>query len=116
MDEILEECSGRYFEDDGYWDMDRSYDSNVFDVDVDGSEAFAYYMSDEIFGNRRADDLRYPEDLRAGDVIRMGRQYGIVDTVKDDRCTYYTVDKDGYIYRDTVYFEDDDIDAMGTRY
>lgn len=116
MDEILEECSGRYFEDDGYWDMDRSYDSNVFDVDVDGSEAFAYYMSDEIFGNRGADDLRYPEDLRAGDVIRMGRQYGIVDTVKDDRCTYYTVDKDGYIYRDTVYFEDDDIDAMGTRY
>ena len=117
LDELLDERAGKYFDDDGYWDIDRSYDSNVFYDDVDGSEAFAYYISDKIFGNRDYDDVTYPEDLLVGDVIRVGREYGVVDTVKDDRCTYYTVDEDdGYIMKETVYFDDDDIDDMYTRY
>ena len=116
MDEILGECSGKYFEDDGYWDMDRSYDSNVFYDDVEGSEAFAYYVSDEIFGNRDYDDVKYPEDLQVGDVICVDGDYGIVDKVYDDYCRYYTVYKDGEIYTTTVDFDDKDLDEMYTRY
>ena len=116
MDEILDECSGKYFEDDGYWDMDRSYDSNVFYDDVEGSEAFAYYVSDEIFGNRDYDDVKYPEDLLVGDVICVDGDYGIVDKVYDDYCRYYTVYKDGEIYTTTVDFDDKDLDEMYTRY
>lgn len=116
MDEILDECSGKYFEDDGYWDMDRSYDSNVFYDDVEGSEAFAYYVSDEIFGNRDYDDVKYPEDLLIGDVICVDGDYGIVDKVYDDYCRYYTVYKDGEIHTTTVDFDDKDLDEMYTRY
>lgn len=116
MDEILDECSGKYFEADGYWDMDRSYDSNVFYDDVEGSEAFAYYVSDEIFGNRDYDDVKYPEDLLIGDVICVDGDYGIVDKVYDDYCRYYTVYKDGEIHTTTVDFDDKDLDEMYTRY
>lgn len=116
MDEILDECSGKYFEDDGYWDMDRSYDSNVFYDDVEGSEAFAYYVSDEIFGKRDYDDVKYPEDLLIGDVICVDGDYGIVDKVYDDYCRYYTVYKDGEIHTTTVDFDDKDLDEMYTRY
>lgn len=116
MDEILDECSGKYFEDDGYWDMDRSYDSNVFYDDVEGSEAFAYYVSDEIFGKRDYDDVKYPEDLLVGDVICVDGDYGIVDKVYDDYCRYYTVYKDGEIHTTTVDFDDKDLDEMYTRY
>lgn len=116
MDEILDECSGKYFEDDGYWDMDRSYDSNVFYDDVEGSEAFAYYVSDEIFGKRDYDDVKYPEDLLVGDVICVDGDYGIVDKVYDDYCRYYTVYKDGKIHTTTVNFDDNDLDEMYTRY
>ena len=116
MDEILDECSGKYFEDAGYWAMARSYDSNVFYDDVEGSEAFAYYVSDEIFGNRDYDDVKYPEDLLIGDVICVDGDYGIVDKVYDDYCRYYTVYKDGEIHTTTVDFDDKDLDEMYTRY
>ena len=96
--------------------MDRSYDSNVFYDDVEGSEAFAYYVSDEIFGNRDYDDVKYPEDLQVGDVICVDGDYGIVDKVYDDYCRYYTVYKDGEIYTTTVDFDDKDLDEMYTRY
>ena len=116
MDEILDKCSGKYFEDDGYWDMDRSYDSNVFYDNVEGSEAFAYYISDKIFGNRDYDDVKYPKDLRVGDVICVDGDYGIVYKVYSDYCRYYTVYKDGEIHTTTVDFDDKDLDEMYTRY
>ena len=116
LEEILSERSGKYFEKYGDWDMNRSYDSNVFDDNVKGDEAFAYYISDEIFGNRDYDNVRYPDELEIGDVICIDGNYGIVEKIYDDHCRYYSVRSDGEILPSYAYFDDDYFDEMYTRY
>ena len=94
LDDVLDD----FDEDD--WDMDDEYNSNVF-PDADGSEGFAYYISDEIFGDLDYEVIKNPEakELRIGDVIRIGsNQYAIVSDYvdRDDTyCEYVTIDEDG---------------------
>ena len=98
LGEVLED-----FEKDfnkGKWDLNDEYNSNVF-PDADGSEGFAYYISDEIFGDLDYKVIKNPEadELRIGDVIRIdGSQYAIVSDYVDrdgTYCEYVTIDEDG---------------------
>ena len=62
--------------------------------DAVGSEAFAYYISDQVFGDLPDEDVTRYRDLRVGDVIydETADRYGIVwsiDTSDDGTCTYY---------------------------
>ena len=117
LDEVLDDV--RYDYDD-YWDLDERYDSDVFGSKNYEDEAFAYYVSDEIYGNRDYDSVDDPEDLRVGDVIYDdddGR-YGVVMEADDDEwgCYYATVDLDDGRIRLNVWCDYDDIDEMYTRY
>ena len=82
----------------GYWSMNKKYSFDSFDVSsVKGSEAFAYYVSDEVFGDNAkvyyVDDV---DDLRVGDVMydkSVGR-YGVVVEISGSTCNYASVNVD----------------------
>ena len=103
VDDLLDKVLDDFDEDD--WDLKDEYNSNVF-PDADGSEGFAYYISDEIFGDLDYEVIKNPEakELRIGDVIRIGsNQYAIVsDDVDrgDTYCEYVTIDEDGLLDED----------------
>ena len=105
-----------------HWNMDREYDFDSFGDGVTGSEAFAYYVSDEVFGeNRSVDDVDSKYDLRVGDVIydTSKSRYGIVLTVDEDEeeCKYVSVDEDGdFDWSDRCDFDDISSSRMYTRY
>ena len=117
LGEVLED-----FEKDfnkGKWDLNDEYNSNVF-PDADGSEGFAYYISDEIFGDLDYEVIKNPEadELRVGDIIRIGsNQYAIVrDYVDrgDTECAYVCIDEDDGVYEDDCKISE--IDCAYTRY
>ena len=114
LDDVLDD----FDEDD--WDMDDEYDSDVLGDNVTGTRAFAYYISDEIFGDLDYDKIEAPEaeELRVGDIIRIGsNQYAIVrDYVDrgDTKCTYVSIDEDEGVYEDDCKISD--IDSAYTRY
>ena len=113
LGEVLED-----FEKDfnkGKWDLNDKYNSNVF-PDADGSEGFAYYISDEIFGDLDYDDVSKPEYLRVGDVICVDGQWGVVESEDGDGCTYVTINNSGVDYVDFDYSDEEYIDEMYTRY
>ena len=115
LEEVLDSRYGSYY-NDREWDMDYWYDDSEVFPEADGREGFAYFISDKIFGDLVCDDVRDPEDLEIGDVIEVNGDYGIVEKVESNKCRYYTLDKNGNVYIDTTYFDDDDIDDMFTRY
>ena len=114
LDDVLDD----FDEDD--WEMDDEYDSDVLGDNVTGTRAFAYYISDEIFGDLDYDKIDAPEaeELRVGDIIRIGsNQYAIVrDYVDrgDTKCTYVSIDEDEGVYEDDCKISD--IDSAYTRY
>lgn len=115
LGEVLED-----FEKDfnkGKWDLNDEYNSNVF-PDADGSEGFAYYISDEIFGDLDYKVIKNPEadELRIGDVICVDGQWGVVESEDGDSCTYVTIDNSGVDYVDFDYSDEEYIDEMYTRY
>ena len=119
LDDVLN-TDVRHYYVDGYWElMDEYYDDSEEFRDAKGSEGFAYFISDEIFGNLKVRDVDDPEDLRVGDVIRLkDGEYAIVDSISISRgeCDYYTVDEDGYWYDDTCDLDDINKNYMYTRY
>ena len=114
LDDVLDD----FDEDD--WDMDDEYDSDILGDNVTGTRAFAYYISNEIFGDLDYDKIEAPEaeELRVGDIIRIGsNQYAIVrDYVDrgDTKCTYVSIDEDEGVYEDDCKISD--IDSAYTRY
>ena len=66
LDDVLDDVKYDY---DNYWDMDERYASNVFGSKNYEDEAFAYYISDEVFGKRDYDYVDHADELRVGDVI-----------------------------------------------
>lgn len=125
LDSVLDRRPSAYYDDDDYWYMDEEYDSNVFGNDAVGSEAFAYYISDQVFGDLPDEDVTRYRDLRVGDVIydETADRYGIVwsiDTSDDGTCTYYSVSSSrssyGEVCRYTCDFADIDDHEMYTRY
>ena len=114
LDDVREDFEKDF--DEGDWDLEDEYNSNVF-PDADGSEGFAYYISDEIFGDLEYDRIYEPEDLRIGDIIRIDNdQYAIVCNYVDPgdtRCDFISIDEDG-VYEDDCRLSD--IERMYTRY
>lgn len=115
---LLDDELDDFDEDD--WDMDDEYDSDVLGDNVTGTRAFAYYISDQIFGDLDYDKIDAPEaeELRVGDIIRIGsNQYAIVrDYVDrgDTECAYVCIDEDDGVYEDDCKISD--IDRAFTRY
>ena len=117
LDEILEKRSGIYFDDDGYWDAEK-YTSSVLGKGTSYDEAFAYYISDQIFGKLDVKSVKYEDDLKSGDVLRIDGDYGVVSDTWRDGFSYVTVTSRGAVKEYDVDFDEDDydIDDMSTRY
>lgn len=117
MSDILNSRYGSYY-DDEVWDMDYEYDDSEIFRSASGDRGFAYFLSDQIFGDLSDYDVDWPEDLRAGDVIydNYYERYGVVRDIEEDNetCRYYSVNSDGEVQTYTGYFSD--IDSMITRY
>lgn len=102
-----------------WWNPNKKHDFDTFDeTDVYGDEAFAYYVSDEIFGNAKVTRIYDEKDLQIGDVIRFDGQYGVVSDTWKDGCEYVTINEDGDTYYEDIDFDYDydDISRMYTRY
>ena len=106
-----------YAEGDTCYESEDGYRSRPFsNSTVTGDEAFAYYMSDYLFGTSQAveeydgDELDLDE-IRLGDVIYLDyeNQYVVVTEVdtRNDRIYYLTTDS-----RDEVYSDDFDFDDL----
>ena len=117
LDEILEKRSGKYFDDDGYWDAEE-YTSSVLGKGTSNDEAFAYYISDQIFGKLDVKSVKYEDDLKSGDVLRIDGDYGVVSDTWRDGFSYVTVTSRGAVKEYDVDFDEDDynIKDMSTRY
>ena len=118
LDDVLDDIYNDY----DYWDMDREYDFDSFGDEITGSEAFAYFVSDEVFGeDTSVDNVDRKSDLRVGDVIydTSKSRYGIVLTVDEDEeeCKYASVEEDGdFDFSDWCDFDDIRSSRMYTRY
>jgi hypothetical protein len=89
------------YADGDVWNMDWKYRSNVMGS-VYGSEAFAWTISDEVFGELEVTEHRKAEDLRPGDVVHLDDydEYVVVLDVGDDEFDYLGVTAKGTIYWD----------------
>ena len=112
LDDLMED-----YEQGDSWDEDDKYTSDVLGSGY-GDEAFAYFISDEIFGDLEDSSVREPEDLKAGDVVyddNMER-YGVVLQVdtSDDTVQYATVEDEEINW--SYWCDFDDLSDMTTRY
>lgn len=112
LDDLMED-----YEQGDSWDEDDKYTSDVLGSGY-GDEAFAYFISDEIFGDLDDSSVREPEDLKAGDVVyddNMER-YGVVLQVdtSDDTVQYATVEDEEINW--SYWCDFDDLSDMTTRY
>ena len=107
------------YSDGDVWNMDWKYRSNVMGS-LYGSEAFAWTISDEVFGELEVTEHRKAEDLRPGDVVHLDDydEYVVVLDVEDDAFTYLGVTSKGSIYWDGYEKLDglDRDDTIYTRY
>ena len=112
------------------WDDD--YDSDELGNGGDGSRGFAYFLSDEVFGDLDSYDLKDREELRIGDLVRVWvedeedsdegySRWGLVydydkdEMGKKDYFTYVTLDENDRIdWECEAQFED--IEDMISRY
>ena len=116
LDVISEDVRGYY--EDGYWRlMDEYYDESETFGRAYGSEGFAYFISDQIFGELPDRNVSRAENLRVGDVFRIGNDYGIVKSIsRQDVCTYYSVNSNGDMREYTCDLDDINENYMYTRY
>ena len=91
------------------WDK-SSYRSPVLSDDdkVYGSEAFAYYLSDYLFGDADYEEVDI-EDVRVGDVIWLDKSgedlYGVATAVSSSKVTFLYAAYDNH---DETYYVDED--------
>ena len=91
------------------WDK-SSYRSPVLSDDdkVSGSEAFAYYLSDYLFGDADYEEVDI-EDVRVGDVIWLDKSgedlYGVATAVSSSKVTFLYAAYDDH---DETYYVDED--------
>ena len=105
---------------ENYWDTEEKYNSNVFGSKNYEDEAFAYYISDEVFGKRDYDYVDHADELRVGDVIydTESDRYCVVLSIDEDdeTCDYVSVTSSGKITESWCDFDEIDEDIMYTRY
>ena len=104
--------------DDGYKSSVLSNNSRVYD-----DEAFAYLLSDYIFGDLDAEwldgDEMDLEDIRPGDIIELDGDYYVVTgiTTRNEKISVLSVNSDYEVYSTSLFFDDlDKNDAICTRY
>ena len=108
---ILDDLESDYKNE--YWDEDEWYDSDVLGDSRDSNEAFAYMISDEIFGDLDYEQHTRFTSMKAGDILYYDdiSAYVIildVDT-KNDEFTYAYADE----YYEQVYWnETGDLDDL----
>ena len=113
---LLDDLQDDYEQGDS-WDEDDKYTSDVLGSGYE-DKAFAYFISDEIFGDLEKSSIRKPEKLKAGDVVyddNMER-YGVVLQVdtSDDTVQYATVEDEEIEW--SYWCDFDDLSDMTTRY
>ena len=113
---LLDDLQDDYEQGDS-WDEDDKYTSDVLGSGYE-DRAFAYFISDEIFGDLEKSSIRKPEKLKAGDVVyddNMER-YGVVLQVdtSDDTVQYATVEDEEIEW--SYWCDFDDLSDMTTRY
>jgi len=97
----------------------KSHKSAAFyNRSVEGNRAFAYYLSDYIFGDLEVVDVDDFDDLRVGDVLYLDdyEEYVVVTKISGDTVEYMSV-WEGKVYEDDLdadYLDSDD--AAYTRY
>ena len=108
-----------YYSHGDVWNMDWKYRSNVMGSFY-GSGAFAWTISDEVFGDLEVTEHRRAEDLMPGDVVYLDDydEYVVVLEVDRDEFTYLGVTSKGTIYWDGLEWLDglDRDDTIYTRY
>lgn len=102
------------------WSMETSYRSSAFSSkSVTGEQAFAYYVSDTVFGDLDVSATRLSK-LRVGDVIYLYDEdrYGVVVDVGIDEITYAGVSSTGRVSWSYTFAIDDfdSNDEFYTRY
>lgn len=119
VEALMEDMWERYEGDD--WE-DESYTSKAFSSKkVYDDQAFAYYISDKVFGDLAVSEQTRPSKLMAGDVVKFDGEYIIVYEVDRDEATFR------YLYLDEDYLVDisstssnsarwEDLDSIDTRY
>ncbi len=114
---LLDDLKEDYEQGDS-WNEDKKYTSDVLGSGYE-DKAFAYFISDKIFGDLDDSSVRKPEDLKAGDLVYddYEEKYGIVLSIdtSDEEVYYVTVDDDNEIDWD-FWGRFDDLDEMYTRY
>ena len=124
--DLLDEFQEDEYDDGNAWDMDKKYKSTYFSkTSVDGSRAFAYYLSDYIFDELKVEEVDIDE-VRVGDVLELYDEdiYGVVVDVDEDydEITYVTVKTAGskgkVSWEETIDMDDleDGKDAVYSRY
>ena len=93
--------NGSYY-DGSLWSVNEKYTSKVMGTGY-GSRGLAYFFSDEVFGSLKMVEHYRPNDLRVGDVFRMGNQnddnaYGIVVDVNKTQGTFQYAN----VYNNTI--------------
>lgn len=101
VSKALWNLSSSYY-DGSIWNANDRYTSKVLGTGY-GSRGLAYYFSDEVFGDLKAVEHYRPNDLRVGDVFRMGNSnddtaYGIVTDVNTTQGTFQYAN----VYNNTV--------------
>ncbi len=103
------------------WDMNYAYVPNTFTSRrTYGAQAFAYYLSDQIFGQLADRTVQRTSEIRAGDVIYRDDEdeYLVVTDVDRTNLYYVTVDRKGWVNWNGVLrlSELDRYDQIYTRY
>lgn len=109
-----------YDYDGAEWLSDRHHRSDVLGTGY-GSEAFAYFISDEIFGELEVSEHKNHDEMLAGDILYLSEydEYVVVLGVDRDVVTYAYADEDREkVYWDREYDLDDLVrdDTVFTRY
>ncbi len=81
------------------WDIDRSYTSpKLSPSNVNGSQGFAYMLSDKVFGAMSVSQQKDPSRLKVGDVVYLRSKgvYGLVHSVDGDDFEYVYCDNSSY--------------------
>lgn len=125
VEDLLKDFRDEEYDDGAKWDMDKTYKSTAFyKNNVKGSRAFAYYVSDYVFGEEiEAVEMDF-EEIRAGDVVYLEdyddyNGYVVATYVDDDEFEYVCVTSAGRVRwdLDPIKIEDlTDDDAVYSRY
>ncbi len=114
-EDLIDTFRKKKYTDGDTWNS--TYQSPEFSTrTVSGSQAFAYYLSDYVFGELEVGEIDDFDDLRIGDVIYLDDEdrYLVVTDVSGDTVDYISVNSKNKVYSD--YLDVDDLDRFDSAY